>query len=185
MKHPSTATPLLLACLILAGGARPSAADAPPAGARAVTDGGALPEPAPFDSATAARYADVARRLAAAMGTSDAAAFRALHTDAGWERAGDWWQEMLAGQRRSFGPVRLAMGPFRGVIRAGGIGVGVPPDGAAVLLLFERDAGAAMSFVLGPDGRIADASVWVQRELAAADTAGAGVLWRRAKGAGR
>lgn len=133
--------------------------------------------PAPFDSATTARYREVAAKLAKAVATGDADEFRSLHTEAGWEQADDWWKAMLAGQRRSFGRIVSAAGPLRGVIRGGGIGVGVPREGAAILVRFEREAAASMSFVLDESGKIVSSSVWVQRELSKADTGGADVLW--------
>ena len=72
----------------------------PPAGGAAQ-----LPEPIPFDSLTDARYRDTAKRLAAALATDDTLAFRALHTDAGWQQADDWWKSLLANQKRTFGRV--------------------------------------------------------------------------------
>ncbi len=134
-------------------------------------------EPVPFDSATTARYADTGRRLAAAVATGDAGGFRALHTEAGWAQADDWWKAMLANQKRSFGPVVAARGPYRRSIRAGRLGAGIPPDGAAVLLFFERGAGASLSFVLDDSGRVVRSSLWVLRELAGADTSGVPLLW--------
>jgi len=137
--------------------------------------------PVPFDSATTARYHDTAARLAAAVGTNDARAFRALHSDVGWEKADDWWKAMMADQRRSFGRVSSIRGPLRGVVRANGIGVGVPSEGVGVLVLFDRGAGAVMNFVLDDDGLIERSNLWVQRELAAASAEDAGLLWQDPK----
>lgn len=133
--------------------------------------------PVPFDSAATARYRRTALALAAAMGTGDAKAFRELHTDAGWAQADDWWKGMLENQKRSFGRVVKAEGPLRGVVRGGNLGAGIPPDGAAILVRFEKEAGATMSFVLDDDGRIVRSSLWVLRELARANPEGAEVLW--------
>jgi hypothetical protein len=134
-------------------------------------------QPVPFDSATTARYREVAAGLAAAVATGDTAAFRSLHTDSGWAQTDDWWKGMLADQKKSFGRIVRARGPLRGVVRAGSIGVGVPRDGAAILVLFEREAGASMSFVLDDAGKIVKSSLWVQRELAKANTEGVETLW--------
>jgi hypothetical protein len=145
-----------------------------------------LPEPVPFDSATTLRYRESAAKLAAAVGTGDPAAFRALHTNAGWAQTDDWWKAMLADHKRSFGRIVRAVGPLRGSIRMGTMGVGLPPNGAAILLRFERGLGASMSFELDEAGKITKSSLWVQRELATANPDGAEVLWEaRKKGAKR
>jgi len=138
-------------------------------------------QPVPFDSATTARYRDAAVKLAAAVATGDAAAFRSLHTDSGWAQTDDWWRAMLADQKKSFGRIVRAVGPLRGVVRAASFGVGVPRDGVAILVLFEREAGASMSFVLDDAGKIVKSSLWVQRELAKASTEGAETLWEAPK----
>jgi len=151
------------------GGPKPSAGVAPAASS--------LPEPVPFDSATTARYHDVSVRLAAALATGDTAAFRALHSEAGWEKAIDWWREMLRNQRRALGEIVRVVGPLRGQIRMGGTGLGLPAEGAAILCHLGDKAGASMSFTLDADGRIAESSVWVARELAGAHPEGAEVLW--------
>jgi hypothetical protein len=170
---------LLLLSFLWLGAASALAADAPGGSrpAEATTD----LTPIPFDSVTTARYRETAGALAKAMATDDAKAFRALHTDAGWAQADDWWQGMLANQKKKFGPVVRAYGPLRGSVRAGTMGVGVPRDGAAVLLILEKNMGAAMSFTLDADGRIVKSSLWVQGELAGADTQGAELLWEAPK----
>jgi hypothetical protein len=134
--------------------------------------------PVPFDSVTTARHHATAARLAAAIGSGDAPAFRALHSDAGWKQADDWWKAMYAEQKKRHGPILQVVGPLRGVIRMGQSGVGVPPDGMAILARFEGQLGAAMSFVLDDSGRIAKSNTWTQHELknAAPDAA---VLWER------
>lgn len=142
--------------------------------------------PYPFDSLTTARYRLTAGALAKALATDDARAFRALHSDSGWAQADDWWQGMLAMQKRRYGPVVRVVGPLRGTIRAGGTGVGVPRDGAAILLRFEKRLGASMSFTLDSLGRVATSSLWIQDWLADANTDGAEVLWEaKPKGANR
>jgi hypothetical protein len=169
------ALPVLLLVASLAREARAQAepAEEPPVPAEL--------QPVPFDSVTTARYRAVASKLAAAVGENDARAFRALHSEAGWERADDWWKAMMANQRRSFGRVMSVRGPVRGVVRAGGIGVGVPPEGMGVLVLFERGAGAVMNFVLDQEGLIERSNLWVQRELAEARPEGADSLWQDPK----
>ena len=162
---------LLLPLLLVAGSAL--AADAP-----ATT---AIPSPIPFDSVTTARYLATSRALATAMATDDVKTFRALHTDAGWAQADDWWQGMLAAQKRKYGPVVRAYGPLRGTVRAGTMGVGIPPDAVAVLLILEKQMGAAMNITLDGEGKIVKSSLWVQGELAGADTQGAGLLWEAPK----
>jgi hypothetical protein len=169
---PLSATVLLL---VLLGAAPALAADA--------SDGSRAPAvttdltPISFDSVTTARYRTTAAALARAMATGDAKEFRSLHSDAGWAQADDWWRAMLANQRKKFGPVVRAYGPMRGSVRAGGMGVGVPRDGAAVLLILEKSMGASMSFTLDSEGRIVRSSLWVQGELSGADTRGAELLW--------
>jgi hypothetical protein len=150
-----------------------AAAESVGAVARAKT----LPEPVPFDSATAARHRFIALRLAAAMGTGDTASFRALHSAEGWAKADDWWQAMLANQQRSLGRIVRVVGTLRGVIRMGATGLGLPPEGAAILCHLGDQAGASMSFTLDSEGKIATASVWVARELAGLRPEGAEVLW--------
>lgn len=59
--------------------------------------------PLPFDSLTSARYRQTALDPAKAVATDDAAAFRALHTDAGWAQTDDWWQSMLAMHKQECG----------------------------------------------------------------------------------
>lgn len=164
------------------GPATPSAAAAP----EADSSGGAVSAfiPVPFDSATTERYRATAVRLARAIATGEAEAFRALHTDAGWEQTDDWWKAMLVNQKKRFGPVVRVVGPLRGVIRMGATGVGLPRDGAAILLRFKGAAGASMSFVLDAEGRIERSSLWVAEELAQAETGDAAVLWPVAKHAG-
>jgi hypothetical protein len=185
-------TGILLFVVLAAPPAR--AAEANPAagaGTPDVSGGGVTREtpdlaPVPFDSVTTALYRQTALALARALATGDAKSYRALHTDAGWAQADDWWQAMLANQKERFGGVARIEGPLRGVIRAGTTGVGVPRHGAAILVRFAKPMGASMSFTLDSTGKIVTSSLWIQDWLAAADTGGAEVLWEaKRKEAGR
>jgi hypothetical protein len=164
-----------------------SATPPAPADSGADSSGGALIEftPIPFDSVTAGRYQETAVLLARAIATGDGVAFRALHSDAGWDQTDDWWKAMLVNQKRRFGAVVRVVGPLRGVIRMVGTGVGLPRDGAAILLRFKGEAAASMSFVLEAAGKIERSSLWVAAELTQADTGGAAVLWPASVKTGR
>jgi hypothetical protein len=178
----STAGVLGMLVAVVAFLACPDAACAAPperADSEADSSGGAPAEftPIPFDSATAGRYRETAILLARAIATGDREAFRALHSDAGWEQTDDWWKAMLVDQKKRFGAVVRVVGLLRGAIRMGGTGLGLPRDGAAILLRFKGEAGASMSFVLDAAGKIERSSLWVATELAQADTGGVAVLW--------
>lgn len=164
---------LLLAMLSLAGMACGSLTP----GASAGGIDSALSAPEPFDSTTTVRYLQTGRALARAVATGDSVAFRALYADSAWVAADDWTRAMLVNQKRKFGPVVSGHGLFRGVLRMGQKGLGLPPRGAAILLRFQQGGGASMSFTVAEDGRITTSSLWVALELADVSNEGAELLW--------
>lgn len=168
---------LIVTALLFAGATGSPAAPVTPAGGAS-----ALPAPEPFDSTTTILYLRTGRALAKAVARGDSVAFRALYADSAWDQADDWTRAMLANQKRKFGPVVSAHGLFRGVIRMGRQGVGLPPRGAAILLRFRDGGAASMSITVGADGRITTSSLWVAVELAAASNEGTETLWPEVEG---
>lgn len=133
----------------------------------------------PLDAAERARYAKVGRAVVEDLATGDLAAFRALHSDGGWDSSDAWWRSLLAPQRQRFGTIVEAWGPHRGTIRCGGFSFQEEGGGVTVVVRFQVQVGAALTFTLDPDGKIAGGKVFVSEGLASAPPEGLPVLWKR------
>jgi hypothetical protein len=129
----------------------------------------------PLSEADRERYTRVAASLVTAINAEDRVAYRALHTDEGWNTAIDWWQNMFAMQTSKWGRIDRAWPPTRGVIRVGGIGFRGDEGerGATVMIHFEEGVGGALTFALDENDKIRSTSVFIKEELG--DYAPAGV----------
>lgn len=117
------------------------------------------------------RYTEVAKKLIMALNSEDKKAYRALFTDASWESAIPWFREMFATQISSFGRIKTAYAPRRGLVRVtekmsfrGG-----SESSVAVMVKFENGMGGALSFELNADNKIVSSSVFIKQELAEFD----------------
>lgn len=141
----------------------------------AVLQGASQPTSAPSESPPLTadeqkRYDAVALALLRALEKEDKVAYRALHTDAAWNDAIDWWRDLFAAQRASFGPIVRGYPCARGLIRFGKLGYRSElANGAICVVRFEDKVGGAFSFELDKDGKIARTSVFIKEELAQYD----------------
>ncbi len=112
------------------------------------------------------RYDQVAIALLQAIKADDKAAYRALHSDEGWNTAIDWWQAMFVRQRARFGPITRAYPGVRGMIRFSKFAYESElADGASFVILFEEKVGGVLTFRLDEAGKIAATSVFIKEEL--------------------
>lgn len=139
-----------------------------------------MPAAEPLSQQEQARYDAVALALTRALNAEDNAAYRALHTDAGWNEAIDWWRDMFAAQRARFGPIVRVYPCVRGVVRFGRMGYrGDLPSGATFVVRFEETCGGALSIQINAEGKIEKSSVFIKEELVDYDAAGAKPIYER------
>lgn len=121
----------------------------------------------PLTDAERERYKQVAVALVTAINAEDRNAYRALHTDKGWNTAIDWWKNMFALQTSKWGRINRAWPPTRGIVRVGGLGFrgDEGASGATVMIHFEDGPGGALTFSLDPSGKIDHTSVFLKEEL--------------------
>lgn len=138
------------------------------------------PEPPALTNSEQARYDAVVRKLVAAINDRDKTAYRALHTDAAWANAIDWWRDMFTAQVLKFGPIRRAYPPQRGMVRFGKMGMGGDArNGASFVVIFEKKVGGLFSFELNDEDKIVHTSVFIKEELGEYDGWGAKVIYER------
>lgn len=126
---------------------------------------------APLTPEEQMRYDAVARAWLTALNAEDQDAYRGLHSDEGWAKSIDWWQNMFAGQRAKFGPIVRAYPCTREVIRFGRFGFqcGDLPNAVSFVAIFEERVGGVFSFTLDAEGKIAATSVFIKEEIATYD----------------
>ena len=112
------------------------------------------------------RYDQAAVALLRAIKADDKAAYRALHSDEGWNTAIDWWQAMFVKQRARFGPITRAYPGVRGAIRFSKFAYESELEsGASFVIRFEEKVGGVLTFRLDEAGKIAATSVFIKEEL--------------------
>lgn len=121
----------------------------------------------PLSQTDRERYTRVGVALVTAINAEDRDAYRALHSDEGWNTAIDWWQNMFAMQTGRWGRIDRAWPPTRGVIRVGGMGFrgSEGEGGATVMIRFEEGVGGALTFALDENDKIRSTSVFIKEEL--------------------
>ncbi|UCG51317.1 MAG: trypsin-like serine protease [Candidatus Latescibacterota bacterium] len=126
-----------------------------------------VPDEQPLTDEDSLRYTEVAKALVQAIVDGDGNAYRDLHTEQGWTNAIDWWRDMLAVQIEGYGPIVRAYPPRRGPTKLGDVVFrGDHGSGATFMVIFEKGAGAALSFELNQEDKIVKTSIFVKRELA-------------------
>ncbi|MEQ8765618.1 MAG: hypothetical protein RL885_16960 [Planctomycetota bacterium] len=121
----------------------------------------------PLTEAERKQYSEIARKLVQAINAEDREAYRALHTDAAWSEAIDWWRDMFPQQIARFGRISKAWTPVREMIRFGGMGFrGGDGNMVTLVIRFEEPMGGALSFELDDAGKIQRTSVYIKEELA-------------------
>lgn len=128
-----------------------------------------------------ARFDAAAVAWLRALNADDKAAYRALHSDEGWNKSIDWWQNMFTAQRAKFGAITRAYPCTRAVIRFGKFGFQCKdvPDGVSFVAIFEENVGGVFTFSLDATGKISGSSVFIKEEIASYDGGGAKVIYSR------
>ncbi|MFN0136678.1 MAG: hypothetical protein ACKVS9_11250 [Phycisphaerae bacterium] len=128
-----------------------------------------------------ARFDAAAVAWLRALNADDKAAYRALHSDDGWTKSIDWWQNMFTAQRAKFGAITRAYPCTRAVIRFGGFGFQCKdvPGGVSFVAIFEENVGGVFTFSLDATGKISGSSVFIKEEIASYDGGAAKPIYSR------
>jgi CubicO group peptidase (beta-lactamase class C family) len=122
----------------------------------------------PLAAGEGERYAEVARRLIAAINAEDDDAYRSLLAPeflASRDDA-DPWGKQFRDEVANFGRIAKAWAPRSGSLDAGGARFAGHEGGVSVLVRFERAVSGTLTFSLDAQGRVCSGSCWFQRGFA-------------------